>query len=388
MRRALLFSAALALVVLAGPAPAADGPWITYTNRADRFAINLPGQPRVEEFTYRSEMGSPWKARRYSVAHEGYTYRTTVVDMSTNAVPAQAGREKRGAIAFAAAGLRKTGRVIMDTYDQLQVIPGHKLEIVLPDGSLNLIELHTHYNLLYITEIISPKDAVPGYDVQSSLELMGPQGDVPRYEDAGFPGPIPVASTEPLRGSYVKRQDRFAVNFPAPPRVEEFVFTSAQGSPWKARRYVAEADGFRYSLSVVDTSTTSLTPDNDAFRNTARPGSERGGAIAFAAWNVRKSGTVTTDSYAERQVIPGYRIEVTLPDGRRNLAEIYQHDKLFYLWEVTAPRGANPANAMQASLQMLDANGNVPVYQDNQRTFPDLAPRARGGGGPAGDAAN
>jgi hypothetical protein len=380
MRRALLFSASLAFLLLAGPAPAADDPWITYTNREDRFALNLPGQPRVEQITYRSEFGSPWRARRYSVEHEGYTYRMTVVDMSTTSVPAQAGREKRGAMAFAATALRKTGRVIMDTYDQLQVIPGHKLEIVLPDGRQNIVELHTHYHLLFITEIISPKDGVPGYDVQSSLELLGPQGDVPRYQDAGFPGPIPVARTEPVRGSTVNRQDRFAVSFPAPPRVEEFVTTSAQGSPWKSRRYISERDGYRYSLSVIDTSTSALTPDRDAVRNVARPGSERSGAMAFAAWNVRKTGDVTVDSYSERQVIPGYKIEVTLPDGRRNLAEIYQHGTLLYVWEVTAPRGANPANAIQGSLQLLDANGNVPVYQDNQRTFPELAQRARGGG--------
>ena len=381
MRRALLFSASLAFLVLAGPAPAADDPWTTYTNREDRFALNLPGQPRVEEFTYRSEFGSPWKARRYSIAHDGYIYRMTVVDMSTTAVPAQAGREKRGAMAFAAAQLRNTGRLIMDTYDQLQVIPGHKLEIVLPDGRQNIVELHTHYHLLYITEIISPKDAVPGYDVQSSLELLGPQGDVPRYQDAGFPGAIPVAGTEPVRGSHVNRQDRFAVSFPVAPRVEEFVYSSAQGSPWKARRYTAERDGTRYSLTVVDTSTSALTPDRDAVRNVARPGSERAGAMAFAAWNLRKTGEVTADSYSERQFIPGYRIEVALPDGRRTLAEIYQHQHFLYIWEVTAAPGANPANAAQASLQLLDADGRVPRYQDNNRTFPDLAARAREGGG-------
>lgn len=417
MRFAILVSAALA-ILFANPASAADNPWITYVNRQDRFAINLPGQPKIEEFTYTSEYKSPWKARRYTVEHEGYIYRMTVVDMSTTILTAEIdqfrnvgrpGNEKRGAMAFAATNLRKTGQVTLDTYDQLQVIPGHKLEIILPDGRQNIVELHTHYDFLYIQECISPKDAVPGYDVQSSLELLDANGGVPRYEDAGFPGKIPLAPAAAGAAAagrdvvaeagtnnfvpgengwitYVSRQDRFALNLPTQPRVEEFVFTSAQGSPWKARRYISEKDGYRYVMSVVDMSTSAITPDKDQFRNVARPASEKSGAMAFAAWNLRKTGIVTEDGYEELQVIPGHKLEITLPDGRQNIVELHTHYDFLYILECISPKDAVPGYDVQSSLELLDANGNIPRYQDNNRTFPAFVTMTGDGAGAAGRA--
>jgi hypothetical protein len=400
MRFALILSAVLALL-FSGPGFAADAdPWFTYTNPQDRFSLNLPAQPNVEAFTYTSEYRSPWKARRYTVDYQGFTYRMTAVDMSNSVLPpngaVRPGFERRGAIFFAAAQLRRTGKLTLDTYDQLQVIPGLKLEIVLADGRTNIVELHTHYHMLYILEVISPKDEVPGYDVQSSLELIGPRGDVPRYVDDGFPGTLPVASAAPPAAgappagwtAYANRQDRFAVYLPGQPKLEAFTYMSAAGSPWKSRRYTAERDGRQYTMTVIDTSTTILTPDNDAYRNTARPGSEKAGAMAYAAWNLRKTGTVTVDSYAERQVIPGQKLEITLPDGRRNKAEIFQHFDFVYILEEVSPRNAAAAYDVHSSLAMLDANGNVPRYRDNNLSFPEFAPQpapaARGGGAGGG----
>ena len=125
-----------------------DDSWIEYVNREDRFSINLPAQPTVEEFTYISEYESPWEARRYTAEHEGFIYRMTVVDMSTTSLTPEQdqyrnvgrhGNELRGAMAFAAMQLRQTGTVTLDAYEELQVIPGHKLEITLPDGSANIV---------------------------------------------------------------------------------------------------------------------------------------------------------------------------------------------------------------------------------------------------------
>lgn len=402
MRFAILVSAALA-ILFANPVSAADDPWATYVNRQDRFAINLPGQPKIEEFTYTSEYKSPWKARRYTVEYEGYIYRMTVVDMSNSVLPANTdpsrdigpGIEKRGAMAFAATNLRKTGQVTLDTYDQLQVIPGHKLEIILPDGRQNIVEMHTHYNFLYIQECISPKDAVPGYDVQSSMEFLDANGGVPRYDDAGFPGKVPLVSAAALAPrapvpagwiNYVNRADLFALNLPSQPRVEEFAFKSAQGSPWMARRYISERDGHRYVLTAIDTSTTALTPDKDAFRNAARPASEKSGALSNAAWDLRKTGVVTRDIYQELQGAPGLRMEITLPDGRQSIVELYALSDRLYILESTAPKGAPPGYNVPGSLALLDANGNVPRYQDNGRTFPSFVTMTGDGAGAAGRA--
>jgi hypothetical protein len=118
-----------------------------------------------------------------------------------------------------------------------------------------------------------------------------------------------------------------------------------------------------------------------------RPGSEKAGAIAYEAWKLRKTGMVTVDSYAERQAIPGMKLEIALPDGRRNNAEIFQHFDFVYILESVSPRNAAAGYDMQSSLALLDANGNVPRYRDNNLSFPEAAPQpapAGGGGGAAG----
>ena len=398
MRLALIISAALAFLI-SPPMFAAEDSWFTYVSREDRFALNLPGQPNIEEFTFVSEYGSPWQARRHTLEHEGYMHRMTVVDMSTTVLTADSdagspGFEKRGAMAFAAASLRKTGEVILDTYDQVQVIPGLKLEITLPDGRLNLVELHIYDELLYIQESISPSDAIPAYDVQSSMELLNADLIVPRYQNTGFPGPVPVASLAQRVNAapdgfegwtvYANREDRFAVSFPGEPMVEEFTYESAQYSPWNARRYTAERDGHQYGMTVIDMTTSRLGPGVDAFRNTARPGSERSGALAFAAWNLREAGEVEVDRYVERQVIPGHRVEIVLADGRRNAAEIYEHNDFLYILEHNYPNDAASSFDIHASLQLLDANGSVPHYSDDNTTFPDFMTMTGDGTGAAG----
>jgi hypothetical protein len=404
--RFALFLSALALCLLATPGLAANVAFITYVNRADRFALNLPTQPRVEEFTYTSEYKSPWKARRYISERDGYRYVMTVVDMSTTALTAdrdqfrnvgRPGNEKRGAMAHAASNLRQTGKVTLDIYDELQVIPGHKLEIELPDGRQNLVEIHPHGNFLYILECISPRGAVPAYDVQSSLELLDAEGNVVRYEDNGyaFPDHIPLApraagaaaagrevaasANQALGGgwiTYVNRRDRFALNLPGQPRIEEITYLSAAKSPWKARRYTAEGDGYRYVMTVVDMSTSALTPDRDQYRNVARPGSEKRGAMAYAATQLRQTGKVTLDGYDELQVIPGHKLEIELPNGGMNIVEIHPHGNFLYILECISPPGMVPGYDVQSSLELLDAEGGVPRYQDMERTFPDLMPVA------------
>jgi hypothetical protein len=392
MRLRILLPFALALTI-SSPLIAAEDAWIVYANREDRFALNLPAQPTVEEFTYVSEYGSPWRARRHSVQYEGFTHLMTVVDMTTaHSDRVSAGFEMRGAMAFAAANLRKTGEVILDTYDQVQVIPGHKLEIKLPDGRLNLVEIHIYDKLLYIQESMSPGDAIPAYDVQSSLELLNADLIVPRYENTGFPGPVPAASSAAYSPraagagaiDFASHEDRFAVFFPGEPMVEEFIYESAQYSPWNARRYSAERDGHQYAVTVIDMTTSRLAPGVDAFRNTARPGSERSGGLAYAAWNLRKSGSVEVDSYAERQAIPGMRLEVALEDGRRNVAEIYEHLDYLYIVENITDADAGAGLDIQASLQLLDSDGNVPIYVDDNRTFPDFMTMTGDGTGAAG----
>jgi hypothetical protein len=185
-----------------------------------------------------------------------------------------------------------------------------------------------------------------------------------------FASPV-FAADAPAPKAYVSREDRFALNFPTPPKVEEFTYTSEYKSPWKARRYTSEDKGYRYVMTVVDMSTTGLTRDRDQFRNVGRPGNERRGAMAFAAANLRKTGKVLVDGYEELQVIPGHKLDIELADGRVNLVEMHIHDKRLYILEIFSPPGEVPGYDVQSSLELLDAEGMVPRYRDNDYSFPD-----------------
>ena len=54
--------------------------WSTYSNRIDRFEVNFPGQPNVEEIKWPSEYGAVFPGRVYSVEQNGGRYSVTVID--------------------------------------------------------------------------------------------------------------------------------------------------------------------------------------------------------------------------------------------------------------------------------------------------------------------
>jgi len=93
---------------------------------------------------------------------------------------------------------------------------------------------------------------------------------------------------------------------------------------------------------------------------------------------------VEVDSYVERQDIPGIRVEVILEDGRRNAAEIYEHNDYLYILERISARDSAMGVDVHASLQLLDTEGGVPVYADDDRTFPDFMTMTGDGTGAAG----
>ena len=68
--------------------------WSTYSNRVDRFEVNLPGQPKVEDIKWPSEYGAVFPARVYSLEQGGGRYSVTVVDY-TDAERIHAARTNR-----------------------------------------------------------------------------------------------------------------------------------------------------------------------------------------------------------------------------------------------------------------------------------------------------
>ena len=75
--RASTFVIAL-LLSMSGPAAAQE--WEEYVNTRDGFKVNFPGQPKVTETTWKSQMDYVLPARVYSVDKGREHYSMTVVD--------------------------------------------------------------------------------------------------------------------------------------------------------------------------------------------------------------------------------------------------------------------------------------------------------------------
>ena len=61
--RSISVLSAVAILSLSRPSAAQD--WIEFASTADRFTLNFPGEPRIEDTTYTSEYGAVLPARVY-----------------------------------------------------------------------------------------------------------------------------------------------------------------------------------------------------------------------------------------------------------------------------------------------------------------------------------
>jgi len=187
----------VALTALYASAASAQG-WIEYVNTTEFFALNFPGEPMVEEFTYVTEYGSQLPSKRFYAEDASGLYQIKVVDMhTTSRPPGRHGVELRGSIAHAATAIRQTGEVTYDAYSEIQVIPGHQLQVTLPDGRRNFAQIHYHDHRLYIVEAIVPGNMPPPAHFQAALSIVDENGEAIRYTGEGFyqfPDARPVLS--------------------------------------------------------------------------------------------------------------------------------------------------------------------------------------------------
>jgi hypothetical protein len=158
---------------------------------------------------------------------------------------------------------------------------------------------------------------------------------------------------------YVDRVERFAVNFPAQPAVQDTTYRSASGDTLPARVYTVQQGLRRYSVTVVNYASVA---DILIVR----------GSIAHAAWNVRKrGGEVTYDAFAQVDRIDGHQLQITNADRSRTFVAIHLHARRLYILEETAPPGSPPPGQFQQSLQILDEAGEAIRYNldaDGYRT--------------------
>jgi len=168
---------------------------------------------------------------------------------------------------------------------------------------------------------------------------------------------------------YANLADRFAVNFPEEPKIEEIIYLSEYRAILPARVYTAQRELSYYSVTVVDyTNTAQLLVERcgrtgERCRRDDLPGDILG-SIAYAAWNIRqKGGEVTYDSWAHYDRIPGHQLQITNNDETRTFVGIFLHASRLYIAEATVPGEALPPGLFQQSLRVLDGEGKVVRYE-------------------------
>jgi hypothetical protein len=181
---------------------------------------------------------------------------------------------------------------------------------------------------------------------------------------------------------YTSRQDRFSVNFPGDPRVEELKYTSFLEGVFPARVYSALRGQERFSVTVVDF--TDAERVHAERRKNCSPGAQslclgtgddghQGvggwkydilGAPDFATWKImERHDKLTFFAWANIDRIQGRQIHFTDADGSRTFAAIHMHEDRLYVFEATVPKGSPEPGLFQQSPRFLDADGKVVRYE-------------------------
>jgi hypothetical protein len=194
MQRIGLLAAAVVFFVVS-PAVAQD--WDEFTSKSDRFTIDLPGQPKVQEIKWHSEYGADFPAHIYAVDQGSSHYSVTVVDY-TDAERIHAARPNRtqaetngqywmvdiaGSIAYAATKLRQREgvKVTYDAFHYIDLISGHELQLTNPDQSRTYAGIYLHENRLYILEATVAKSSPPPLLFTQTVAFLDENGNHVRY---------------------------------------------------------------------------------------------------------------------------------------------------------------------------------------------------------------
>jgi hypothetical protein len=175
MKRAIAVS--VAIVVSVVPALAQD--WIEYTDRAERFMINFPGQPTVRAATWESQRDDALPARVYSAQAGAQRYTLTVVNLAAIVQPS----DVKGSVAWAAWQFRQRGgRITYDAYAQSDRIEGHELHITNADNTQTWVAIYMLARRMYILEAVVPPNSPGAVHYLQSLIVLDDKGERIRYE--------------------------------------------------------------------------------------------------------------------------------------------------------------------------------------------------------------
>jgi hypothetical protein len=201
---AFVFAALLAI-----PCSVAAQEWDEYTSLADGFRLNFPGQPKVAEITWTSQLNYILPARVYSAEKGRERYSVTVVDYSSieqqgiergkscppgnancraNAPPAlgpgYSHHDERGAIVYATFKLlQRDAKLNFLAWEWQDLVEGHLVQLTNnADQSRTFAWVGMHAHKLYILEGTVPAGSPEPGLFQQSMQWIDKNGNGIRYQ--------------------------------------------------------------------------------------------------------------------------------------------------------------------------------------------------------------
>jgi hypothetical protein len=197
------------VLILSMSAPAAAQEWEEYVSTQDGFKLNFPGQPKITETTWKSQLDYILPARVYSADKGREHYSMMVVDYSgleqqgversktcppgnaqcrPNAPPVIGPgywkQDERGAIVYATFKLlQRDAKVTNLAWEWQDMVEGHLLQLTNnADQSRTFAYIAMHENKLYILEGTVPKGYPEPGLFQQSLGWVDKDGNGIRYQ--------------------------------------------------------------------------------------------------------------------------------------------------------------------------------------------------------------
>ncbi len=185
------------LVVILIAQPVAAQGWFEFRSAEDRFSVNFPAEPVVENFIYNSEFNATYPARTHTVEHGTTTFVVTTVDFrearriheEMEKTEAASGanawlNDQRASVAKAAREYRQRGgEVTYDAWSHIDLVEGHQMQISNEDQTRTFIGiyLHGHAQRLHILEAtVAPGSPPPG-QFQQSIRFLDEDGERVRH---------------------------------------------------------------------------------------------------------------------------------------------------------------------------------------------------------------
>jgi hypothetical protein len=194
MRPNRLIPAAVLILLIVGTTHAQT--WTSYVDRQDRFSVNFPGEPSVEDITWDSEYRAVFPGRVHSYVDGDRRYSVTVIDYTeserihaertnktqADSLPNYWQIDVLSSIAYAAWQFREQAEeVTYDAWHYIDLIAGHQLQLTNPDQTRSFVSIYLHESRLYIVEATVPPNAPPPGLFQQSLGFLDEEGSQVRY---------------------------------------------------------------------------------------------------------------------------------------------------------------------------------------------------------------